>query len=145
MWSGSVASIPSGWYLCDGNNGTPDLRNRFIVGAQEDDSGVAKTNVTGSLTQSGNGSIPQHSHGITGLSTSSEGAHSHTIRTTTQADAGSTSAIVASIVNRDTDVKNYTTTGGSAHSHTLSGTIDNYGTGSTNIAVYYALAFIMKG
>ena len=33
MWSGSVASIPSGWLLCDGTNGTPDLRNRFIVGA----------------------------------------------------------------------------------------------------------------
>ena len=33
MWSGSIGSIPSGWALCDGTNGTPDLRNRFIVGA----------------------------------------------------------------------------------------------------------------
>jgi hypothetical protein len=33
MWSGSVANIPSGWALCDGSNGTPDLRDRFIVGA----------------------------------------------------------------------------------------------------------------
>lgn len=33
MWSGSILSIPSGWYLCDGSNSTPDLRNRFIVGA----------------------------------------------------------------------------------------------------------------
>ena len=33
MWSGSIASIPSGWYLCNGSNGTPDLRNRFVVGA----------------------------------------------------------------------------------------------------------------
>ena len=33
MWSGSVVSIPSGWALCDGSNGTPDLRNRFVVGA----------------------------------------------------------------------------------------------------------------
>lgn len=33
MWSGSIASIPSGWALCNGANGTPDLRNRFIVGA----------------------------------------------------------------------------------------------------------------
>ena len=31
MWSGS--EVPTGWYLCDGENGTPDLRNRFIVGA----------------------------------------------------------------------------------------------------------------
>jgi len=33
MWSGSVANIPQGWALCDGTNGTPDLRDRFIVGA----------------------------------------------------------------------------------------------------------------
>ena len=33
MWSGSIATIPPGWALCDGTNGTPDLRNRFIVGA----------------------------------------------------------------------------------------------------------------
>jgi hypothetical protein len=32
MWAGSVASIPSGWALCDGSNGTPDLRNRFVLG-----------------------------------------------------------------------------------------------------------------
>lgn len=32
-WSGSVGSIPSGWYLCDGNNSTPDLRGRMIIGA----------------------------------------------------------------------------------------------------------------
>ncbi len=34
MWSGSSATIPSGWALCDGTNGTPDLRDRFVVGAE---------------------------------------------------------------------------------------------------------------
>lgn len=33
MWSGAANAIPTGWALCDGTNGTPDLRNRFIVGA----------------------------------------------------------------------------------------------------------------
>ena len=33
IWSGSIVSIPSGWYLCDGNNSTPDLRGKFILGA----------------------------------------------------------------------------------------------------------------
>ena len=33
MWAGSLAAIPSGWALCDGNNGTPNLQDRFIVGA----------------------------------------------------------------------------------------------------------------
>ena len=33
LWNGSVSSIPTGYVLCDGQNGTPDLRDRFIVGA----------------------------------------------------------------------------------------------------------------
>jgi microcystin-dependent protein len=32
MWYGNINEIPSGWVLCDGNNGTPDLRGRFILG-----------------------------------------------------------------------------------------------------------------
>lgn len=33
MWSGSTSDVPTGWALCNGENGTPDLRNRFVVGA----------------------------------------------------------------------------------------------------------------
>ena len=33
MWSGAADDIPTGWALCDGTNGTPDLRNRFVIGA----------------------------------------------------------------------------------------------------------------
>jgi len=33
LWSGSIASIPIGWVLCNGSGGTPDLRNRFLCGA----------------------------------------------------------------------------------------------------------------
>lgn len=36
MWAGSILSIPAGWQLCNGSAGTPDLRNRFIVGAGQD-------------------------------------------------------------------------------------------------------------
>lgn len=32
MWSGTLDAIPDGWALCDGSNGTPDLRNRFVMG-----------------------------------------------------------------------------------------------------------------
>jgi len=46
MWSGTT--IPSGWALCDGTNSTPDLRNRFIVGAND----ASKTGIT---TQTGPG------------------------------------------------------------------------------------------
>lgn len=37
MWSGSIYNIPGGWQLCDGQNGTPDLRSRFIIGASKPD------------------------------------------------------------------------------------------------------------
>lgn len=33
IWSGAVAEVPFGWKLCDGNNGTPDLRDKFVIGA----------------------------------------------------------------------------------------------------------------
>ena len=32
IWSGSIANIPSGWLLCDGNNNTPNLSGKFILG-----------------------------------------------------------------------------------------------------------------
>lgn len=49
LWYGSVANIPGGWHLCDGTAGTPDLRDRFIIGAGDtydpDDSGGASTHL----------------------------------------------------------------------------------------------------
>lgn len=33
LWYGSIATIPTGWTLCDGTNGTPDLQNKFVMGA----------------------------------------------------------------------------------------------------------------
>ncbi len=54
MWHGSIASIPSGWQLCDGTNGTPDLRNRFIICADTDIDGTATTSLPlGGSTQTG--------------------------------------------------------------------------------------------
>ena len=42
MWSGAIVNIPSGWALCDGQNGTPDLRDQFIlsVGVSEEPGGT---------------------------------------------------------------------------------------------------------
>ena len=36
IWSGTIANIPTGWQLCDGTNGSPDLRDKFVVGAGYD-------------------------------------------------------------------------------------------------------------
>lgn len=64
LWSGSIATIPTGWHLCDGNAGTPDLLNKFMVCAYQDEGGVAKANMLdgSGLMQSGGGST-YHSHG----------------------------------------------------------------------------------
>lgn len=80
MWSGSVASIPAGWALCDGLNGTPDLRDRFIIGARQDDAGVAKTNITGALTQTGGSKdaiVAAHTHAFSATSGTESADHTH--------------------------------------------------------------------
>lgn len=53
MWNGTAATVPAGWYLCDGNNSTPDLRNRFVIGAFSDDSGIAKAKLVQTLATAG--------------------------------------------------------------------------------------------
>ena len=60
MWSGTVNNIPTGWALCDGTNGTPDLRGRFVLGA----GGTYNPGDTGgseevTLTV---GQMPEHDH-----------------------------------------------------------------------------------
>ena len=117
MWSGTVASIPTGWTFCDGTSGTPDLRNRFVVAAQEDDAGEAKTNLTGSLTVSG-GSV-SHTHAIT------DPGHIHAWSVEQTADTGG-------VVEVPID--------GQTLSNTTGITVDSQSAPQP----YYALAFIMK-
>lgn len=55
LWSGTLESIPAGWQLCDGTNGTPDLRDNFVVGAGDtyavDDTGGSTTHDHAFLSQ----------------------------------------------------------------------------------------------
>jgi len=125
MWSGTIASIPSGWALCDGQNGTPDLRDRFIVGARQDSGGVAMTNVTGSLTQTG-GEVT-HTLTIDEIPT-----HTHDLYVTRSATTGSDTTQVAR--SQDTSSTKMNTPTESAGG----------GQGHNTLPVYYALAFIMK-
>jgi microcystin-dependent protein len=154
MWSGSIASIPSGWYLCDGTNGTPDLRNKMIVAADADDGGVAKSSVTGSATQSGGSKdaiIPSHSHTFSGtvedryldqVKMLTGGAWATPI---TVPYDGSFSTSIQS--GRDDGGNRNLQFKGGTRSASLSGTTSTAGTSVTNanLPPYYALAFIMKG
>ena len=122
MWNSTVASIPTGYVLCDGNNSTPDLRDRFIVGAKQDDSSVAKTNVSGALTQTGGAAT--HS-----LTEAELGTHNHHFQIGT--DTGTPYGMAFASGN------------GAAQGWIG---VDNAGSGTAhnNLPPYYALCFIMK-
>ena len=79
LWYGSVSSIPTGYFLCDGTNGTPDLRDRFIRGAGSTyDPGDKGGSNTSALSTA---NLPAHTHSDGNYSgnTSNNGAHNHTI------------------------------------------------------------------
>ena len=75
---GNVNTIPRGWYICDGTNGTPDLRGMFIVGYDPRDSEYNQVGKNGGLKNVTltEGQMPSHTH--TG-SSSSSGSHRHTM------------------------------------------------------------------
>ena len=153
LWSGSTGTIPSGWALCNGSNGTPDLRNRFVVGAGSTYAVNAKGgsanatlvshNHTGSTNTTGN-----HKH--TG-SASSAGNHSHS-----QTPTGS--SIYGGGAQSGAGASGGSSNTGSAGAHTHSIALNNAGnhahsfTTSTkgssatnaNLPPYYALCYIMK-
>ena len=85
MWSGSVGSIPSGWLLCNGSSGTPDLRDRFVVGAG---SSYAVGATGGATTVTlGTTNLPSHTHSLSASGTTSGQSvgHTHTFSDTTGA------------------------------------------------------------
>lgn len=152
MWSGSTGSIPAGWLLCDGNNSTPDLRDRFIIGAGT----TFSVGATGGSTTISVANLPSHTHGAGTLVADSAGAHTHTIT-----DPGHTHSYNVSFQNGGGDYNpsrfsaiTGATTGSSttgisvnssgAHTHTISGTSGSAGSGTAYYPPYYALAFIMK-
>lgn len=170
MWSGAADAIPSGWALCDGSNNTPDLRNRFIVGAGSSYS-VGNTGGSNSVTLT-TAQMPSHTHGHS-LSAASGGSHTHgnsfsismhdlKIKTRGWGDgnsymsvplggtAGSPSSDIGKTVANLTvsgsgSLSGYISSAGS-HSHSISGSISSAGSGAAheNRPPYYALCFIMK-
>lgn len=83
LWSGSTATIPGGWALCNGSNGTPDLRDRFVVGAGSTYS-VAATGGSATSTLTAN-ELPAHTHSLSASGTTSgqSAGHTHTFSGTT--------------------------------------------------------------
>jgi hypothetical protein len=165
MWSGIASDIPESWALCDGTNGTPDLRNRFIVGATDTYAPLA---TGGSTTLVGTGSVAlggAHVHPLDidghALTVPEMPAHKHGNGV---ADAGghffNHGTLPASPTcsenpqnsNNSGTIEGYTTTDGEGDEHTHTGATTESGEHTHEITLdevesippYFALCFIMK-
>jgi len=124
IWSGSTGSIPSGWVLCNGSNGTPDLRNSFVLGA-------GNTYAVGATGGSTDAIVVSHTHSIT------DSGHLHGIpnlNERTGVTGGSTAGVFSDGGTYNT---NTAVTGISVNTAGVSGS-------GANMPPYYALAYIMK-
>jgi hypothetical protein len=127
MWSGSAASIPAGYLLCNGANGTPNLVNKFIKGST-----VAGT-TGGSSTHTHTDSFSVSSHTLT---TSQMPSHRHAIG---RANGGSGGALENRTPSGGTAYTQYTGSSGS-HTHGLAGVVNS----ASTEPVFYTLCFIIK-
>lgn len=160
MWSGSV--VPSGWSLCDGSNGTPDLTNKFIIGGSAYSSGAWRESITGSTLSSGGNKdavVVSHNH----TATITDPGHNHRLFST-QSTTGSTStpqvvggvstAVQGAGWNFDfgytmvgvTDGSSATSGISSTNTTGITASISTNGSSATNanLPPFYSLAFIMR-
>lgn len=137
MWDDSPSNVPSGWVICDGNNGTPNLLDRFPRSVYSGmDPGVTGGQNTHTLATS---QLPAHSHASP--STDTAGKHSHKVPQ--GGEGGWTSTNPDWTANGNSDEVSVGTKSG-AHSHALN--IGNTGSGSSmeNRPKFYEVIFIMK-
>jgi hypothetical protein len=126
IWSGAIGAVPSGWYLCDGTNGTPDLRNRFIVGA-------GSTYSVGGNGGSADAITVTHTH----TATVTDPGHLHTVPfadSATGQGGSNTRPASGTNTNSGSQVTGITVVNTSAG---VSGT-------NANLPPYWALAYIQK-
>jgi hypothetical protein len=126
IWSGSVVGIPAGWLLCNGSSGTPDLRNRFVVGA-------GSTYAVAATGGSADAIVVSHTHTLT------DPGHNHTVSVGNQ---GSQNGTATGGGSQPTTAGAVLTTA----SNTTGITIATAGASGTNanLPPYYALCYIMK-
>jgi hypothetical protein len=132
LWSGSIASIPSGFALCDGTSGTPDLRDRFIVGA-------GSTYAVDATGGSADATLPTHTHTKQRLLTP---GHFHSYDRATSKNTSFWKPFTRRCFTANAQLTHQ------IKLSVLTVTTDNAGTGSSgtnaNLPPYYALAYIMK-
>ena len=128
MWSGDPAQLPAGWVLCDGTNGTPDLKGRFVVGYDPNDADYSAPNKTGgekmhTLTVA---EMPSHAH--------SGQTASHRLSLRKTGWVGGTHGLAAAA---DKGAANFD------HRHNFTTAPQGGGAAHENRPPYYVLAYIM--
>ena len=133
LWSGAIGSIPAGYYLCNGSNGTPDLRDRFVIGAGNTYS-VAQTGGTADSI------VVSHTH----TATSTDSGHTHVLQGQNQgaSDSHYVPGLFANSFNGIASA-GQTSSAGTANITTSITSTGTSGTGA-NLPPYYALCYIMK-
>jgi hypothetical protein len=136
LWSGSIGSIPAGYVLCNGNNGTPDLRDRFVVGAGS----TYAVNATGGSADS---TLPTHTHGATSVVTDPQHNHGTGVAGNNFLTVSTGGLQIGSGAVGRTDAP---TTGSASTGITVATTNANAGVSATNgnLPPYYALCYIQK-
>jgi len=149
LWSGASNAIPSGYVLCDGQNNTPNLQDRFVVGA-------GSTYAVDATGGSANATLVSHSHTINNhthsFSGSGSSSHSHGIP---KGSGGSQASIQNYVPSpRVESVQASFSSDSATVSLTVSGNTgdpsnrgtDSQGSSATNanLPPYYALCYIMK-
>ena len=142
MWSGDVTQIPFGWALCNGGNGTPDLRDRFVIGSgnsySQGSSGGSKTKDLSHSHATQNHQLtidemPAHNHRQVVNSYDQDWAQKRYYN-----PGGS----IDQLGEADSSVNTRNSGGGVGHNH---GSTGSGGNATQDITPpYYALAFIMK-
>jgi hypothetical protein len=137
IWSGAIVDIEPGWQLCDGTNGTPDLRDVFVVGAGV---GYAVGNEGGAAMHDHGGNTGDHV-----LTIAEMPSHDHPNgvgdQIATSFVYGSVAGASVTNMNNDSDAGTMQGLtgprgGGQAHNHAIAA--------ASNLPPYYALAYIMK-
>lgn len=127
LWSGSIGTIPTGWLLCDGTLSTPNLRDRFIVGAGS----TYAVNATGG---SADAVVVSHTH----VATVTDPGHLHTYTQTAGTGAPlAAGAAVSSTTSNTSSAVTGVTVSNAVPAGSVSGT-------NANLPPYYALCYIMK-
>ena len=117
LWSGSTGSIPSGWVICDGTNSTPDLRDRFVVGAGSTYA-VAATGGSNTVALAET-NLPGHTHSVSGT-TASDGAHTHNVSGNTSSAGAHTHNVSGNTSNTGAHTHSGSTSNTGSHTHTTS-------------------------